>query len=58
VRTLIIATHRMSLLELVDRVVVLEQGRVVADGPKHQLLKVLTVGDGLPIAANARASNG
>lgn len=33
-KTLIIITHRTALLELVDRVVVLDQGRVVADGPK------------------------
>jgi ATP-binding cassette subfamily C protein LapB len=33
-KTLIIITHRTALLELVDRVVVLDQGKVVADGPK------------------------
>jgi ATP-binding cassette subfamily C protein LapB len=32
-KTLIIITHRTALLELVDRVVVLDQGKVVADGP-------------------------
>lgn len=36
-KTLIIITHRTALLELVDRVVVLDQGRVVADGPKSIL---------------------
>ena len=49
-RTLIIATHRMSLLELVDRVIVVDQGRVIADGPKRQLLETLTRGGGVPIA--------
>jgi ATP-binding cassette subfamily C protein LapB len=43
-RTLVIATHRLSLLELVDRVIVLEQGKLIADGPKKQLLQVLTSG--------------
>ena len=38
-KTLIIITHRTALLELVDRVVVLDQGRVVADGPKSILKK-------------------
>ena len=32
-RTLILLTHRLSLLEMVDRVIVLEQGRVMQDGP-------------------------
>lgn len=58
-RTLIIATHRVSLLDLVDRVIVLDQGRVIADGPKRQLMQVLTSGNGLPIPADRpRASNG
>lgn len=36
-RTVIIVTHRTSLLELVDRVIVIDDGRVVADGPKSIL---------------------
>jgi len=39
--TLVIATHRYSLLELVDRLVVLDQGRVIADGPKERVLQEL-----------------
>jgi ATP-binding cassette subfamily C protein LapB len=42
--TLIVATHRTSLLELVDRVIVLENGRVVADGPKQAILASLLKG--------------
>ncbi len=38
-RTLILVTHRTSLLELVDRVIVLDQGRIVADGPRSQVLR-------------------
>lgn len=49
-RTLIIATHRMALLDLVERVVVLDQGRVVADGGRDALLKMLK-GAGVPAAA-------
>jgi ATP-binding cassette subfamily C protein LapB len=48
-RTVLIATHRMSLLDLVDRVIVLDQGQVIADGPKDQLIKLLTSGAGIPI---------
>jgi ATP-binding cassette subfamily C protein LapB len=40
-RTLILMTHRAALLELVDRVIVLDQGRVTADGPKAAVLKGL-----------------
>lgn len=36
-RTVIIVTHRTSLLELVDRVIVIDQGKVAADGPKSML---------------------
>jgi len=39
--TLIIATHRSSLLELVDRVIVIDQGRIVGDGPKAEVLASL-----------------
>ena len=42
--TLLVATHRTSLLELVDRLIVLENGRVVADGPKDKVLASLLKG--------------
>ncbi len=35
--TLVIVTHRTSLLELVDRVIVIEGGRITVDGPKSIL---------------------
>lgn len=38
-RTLILVTHRPALLTLVDRIVVMENGKVVADGPRDTLLK-------------------
>lgn len=37
-RTLIVATHRAALLDLVDRVIWMEQGKVLADGPRDQVL--------------------
>ncbi|MBI1391424.1 MAG: ATP-binding cassette domain-containing protein [Alphaproteobacteria bacterium] len=40
-RTLILTTHRLRLLEIVDRVIVLDGGRVVADGPRDAVLKQL-----------------
>ena len=43
-RTLVLVTHRASLLNLVDRVIVLDNGRMVADGPREQVLKALAGG--------------
>jgi ATP-binding cassette subfamily C protein LapB len=36
--TLVVITHKATLLELVDRVIVLDQGKVVADGPRDKVL--------------------
>jgi ATP-binding cassette, subfamily C, bacterial LapB len=36
--TIIVATHRPSLLALVDRVLMFEGGRLVADGPRDKVL--------------------
>ena len=37
-RTLIVSTHRPALFALCDRIIVMDQGKVVADGPKAQIL--------------------
>lgn len=42
--TVIISTHRHSMLELVDRLIVLDQGRVIADGPKNRVIEALQRG--------------
>jgi len=42
--TLIITTHKNSMLALVDRLIVLENGVIVADGPKTQVLTALNGG--------------
>ncbi|MES0885237.1 type I secretion system permease/ATPase [Roseibium sp. SCPC14] len=39
--TLVISTHRYSLLELVDRLIVLDRGKIVADGPKDKVLETM-----------------
>lgn len=39
--TLIVSTHRFSMLELADRLIVIEQGKIVADGPKDQVIQAL-----------------
>ncbi|WP_375724522.1 type I secretion system permease/ATPase [Arcobacter sp. KX21116] len=38
-KTVIIVTHKTSILELVDRVIVLDNGNIVFDGPKEGLYK-------------------
>ncbi|MBC7132934.1 MAG: type I secretion system permease/ATPase [Roseovarius sp.] len=38
-RTLVVVTHRPSLLELVDRVIVIDQGKVAFDGPKAAMTR-------------------
>ncbi|WP_028747963.1 type I secretion system permease/ATPase [Rhizobium mesoamericanum] len=43
-RTLIVATHRYPVLSLVDRIIVIDGGRIVRDGPRDEILKVLTAG--------------
>jgi ATP-binding cassette subfamily C protein LapB len=37
-KTLIVATHRYPVLALVDRIIVIDNGKIVRDGPKDQLL--------------------
>ncbi len=43
-KTMIIVTHRNSLLELATRVIVLDDGKVVADGPRDQVIQALQGG--------------
>lgn len=38
-RTLVIATHKRSVLSLVDRVIVLDKGKIIADGPRDEVLR-------------------
>lgn len=41
-RTLIVATHRYPVLQLVDRIIVVDNGRIVRDGPKDEILGALS----------------
>ena len=40
--TIVLVTHRMAMLALVDRLIVMDRGRVVADGPRDEVLKALS----------------
>lgn len=43
-RTLIVATHRYPVLSMVDRIIVIDGGRIVRDGPKDQILSAFQSG--------------
>jgi ATP-binding cassette subfamily C protein LapB len=43
-KTLLVITHRTSLLELVNRIIVIDGGKIVADGPKEQVVEALRQG--------------
>ncbi|MBN1684463.1 MAG: type I secretion system permease/ATPase [Gammaproteobacteria bacterium] len=51
-KTLILITHRSLLLQLVNRLIVIEQGHLALDGPKDVILKKLTVKPPAPPASN------
>lgn len=40
-RTLILITHRLSMLRMVDRVIVMDNGKVLMDGPRDKVLQKL-----------------
>jgi len=43
-KSLILITHRASMLQLVDRIVVIDNGNIVADGAKESVLEALRSG--------------
>ncbi|MDB5899647.1 MAG: type secretion system permease/ATPase, partial [Ramlibacter sp.] len=43
-KTVVIVTHRSSLLDLATRVIVLDEGQVVADGPRDEVMSELKAG--------------
>ncbi|MCS5708071.1 type I secretion system permease/ATPase [Candidatus Berkiella cookevillensis] len=43
-KTMILVTHKGSLLSLVDRLILMDNGRIIADGPRDLVLKALAEG--------------
>jgi ATP-binding cassette subfamily C protein LapB len=43
-KTVILVTHRASLLSLVDRLIVIDRGHILADGPKAVVMEALKKG--------------
>ncbi|KTD14483.1 toxin secretion ATP binding protein [Legionella gratiana] len=42
--TLILITHKISMLDLIDRIIILDEGRVIADGQRDTILTALKTG--------------
>lgn len=43
-KTVVLVTHRTSMLALVSRVIVVDGGKVVADGPRDRIMEALAAG--------------
>lgn len=43
-KTLLLVTHRASMLSLVNRLIVVDRGRIIADGPKASVMEALKKG--------------
>lgn len=43
--TVLLTTHKASMMELVDRIIVLDRGKLLADGPRQQVLDALKKGE-------------
>lgn len=55
--TLLVVTHRPAVLELVSRVIVVDSGRLVMDGPRDQVLAALSGVRTAPAAPAEAGSN-
>ncbi|MEZ5643434.1 MAG: hypothetical protein R3E70_15645 [Burkholderiaceae bacterium] len=53
-KTMLVVTHRPQVLPFVERIIVLQQGRVVLDGPRDAVLHRLSGGRIVPAGAPAR----
>ncbi len=43
-KTFVLITHRQNLLTLVDRLILVDQGKVLIDGPRDRVLQALAQG--------------
>jgi ATP-binding cassette subfamily C protein LapB len=43
-RTLLLVTHKAPMLDLVERLIVMDQGQIIMDGPRDEILKSLKGG--------------
>jgi ATP-binding cassette, subfamily C, bacterial LapB len=45
-RTFLLVTHRQPMLKLVDRIIILNAGKIAAQGPRDDVLRSMAVGQG------------
>jgi ATP-binding cassette subfamily C protein LapB len=45
-RTFVLVTHRQPMLKLVDRIIIINAGKIAAQGPRDDVLRSLAVGQG------------
>jgi ATP-binding cassette, subfamily C, bacterial LapB len=43
-RTVVLVTHRQSMLRLADRIIILDKGQLIAQGPRDDVLKSIAIG--------------
>jgi len=43
-KTMVIVTHRLSLIDLADRMIVIDDGKIVSDGPRQAVIDSLQAG--------------
>jgi len=41
-QALVVATHRHNMLSILNRLIVIDGGKIIADGPRDEVLKYLT----------------
>jgi ATP-binding cassette subfamily B protein len=54
-RTIVVATHSMAMVNAADRIVLIEGGRIVANGPRDKVLAPGAAAGGAPASASASA---
>ena len=55
-RTVIIATHRPAVLQLVDRILLIEKGRITVDGSKEEVLRSAPPAQSKPSSCSGKVS--
>lgn len=56
-KTLVLITHRHHLLSLVERIILIDQGRVIMDGPRDEVLQAISSGQVKVQSDNAQEAN-
>jgi ATP-binding cassette subfamily C protein LapB len=52
-QALVVATHRHNMLSILDRLIVIDGGKIIADGPRDEVMKQLTAAAGARKEAQA-----